>query len=86
MHKVGIVGGNGWFDPLVSVLTRHAKYAQKLNLKSNEAAALTLLIPTRSPSSKIQPFIDVCTYKSYLPANLDFLNFALVRIFQSLEL
>lgn len=79
MHKVGIVGGNGWFDPFVSILTRHAKYAQKLNLKSNKSASLTLLIPTGGPSSKIQPFIDVCTYKSYLPENLDFLNFAISK-------
>lgn len=79
IHRIGIVGGNGWSDPFVSVLTRHAKYAQELNLKLNNSAILTLYIPTSSPVSRIKPFIDVCTYRSYLPAKFDFLNFAISK-------
>jgi glycosyltransferase involved in cell wall biosynthesis len=79
IHRIGIVGGNGWSDPVVSVLTRHAKYAQKLNLKSDKSAILTLYIPSNSPVSKIEAFLDVCTYKSHFPAKLDFLNFAISK-------
>jgi glycosyltransferase involved in cell wall biosynthesis len=79
IHRIGIIGGNGWSDPVVSVLTRHAKYAQKLNLKSDKSAILTLYIPSDSPISKIEPFLDVCTYKSHFPAKLDFLNFAISK-------